>query len=807
MQETSPKDSPIRLLQVATVACAVIALEIVAFQSLVYVNEYLPANQAIAVALLGLALGGVLAFFLDGTDRTRVNRVIFTLFPLTLLTCFPVILRLNTNPALMMAILAVPYALASIIISRAFNRLPAGRVYLYDLVGAAAGIGIAVLAIPLIREEGSFFLLGLIGTIPLALEGRQEQLAGRGRGSLISAGILGTACLGLLVAHIAVDPFNMAVHGRASMAEYPQKIFWYVNEGEDFNNNTHILMHSKGSLVERTDISYSKKAREKSKTHDLTTWFSGRPNDHVARNRPKTGWLDRRLPTRLKLGEDPDTLLVGPAAEGLTKPVAALGSGRIDAVEINGTIAGLMTGPLYKISGRAYERLNLTIGDVRTFLARTDRTYDFITLLNTHRIRTMGHQGPPEYVHTLEAITDYLEHLTPDGYVVFEERNINDRADLGIRRVLQTTHQALVDIGVEDPSQHIGVYEFFVCRKNTWFRNREDCNRGSRYTMLLIKRSPITTEEHAHFATWTEDLGVRKNSRGYYRGIEWMYLPELVKENYWTEVIQTGDIYSSEGVDQDQHQLEVVRDDKPFPYDVYRSREVPKAMLGTVAWLAAGMVLLPALVAFRVRGRRQGDGHLATTALLVPFFALLGVGYLLIELVYDQWYQIYLSSPVYSLAVVLGTMLIASGIGGHVSSGVGRNKALGAIGISIALSVAAAFGLGSVLDALMFLPFMVRVLVAIVLIGLPAFFMGVPFPYAITQARQRLSDRHAGLFFGINGALGAVAVPLSIVLSMAMGFRITMLIGAGAYLVCGLLLAGLGLLGESSEEPSTVTPG
>ena len=99
------------------------------------------------------------------------------------------------------------------------------------------------------------------------------------------------------------------------------------------------------------------------------------------------------------------------------------------------------------------------------------------------------------------------------------------------------------------------------------------------------------------------------------------------------------------------------------------------------------------------------------------------------------------------------------------------------------------------------------VLVAIVLIGLPAFFMGVPFPYAITQARQRLSERHAGLFFGINGALGAVAVPLSIVLSMAMGFRITMLIGAGAYLVCGLLLAGLGLLGESSEEPSTVTPG
>ena len=221
------------------------------------------------------------------------------------------------------------------------------------------------------------------------------------------------------------------------------------------------------------------------------TWYNGRANDHVSRDpKKKKGRLDRRMPTRLKLGEDPDTLLVGPAAEGLTKTVKALGHGHIDAVEINSTVANLMLDELYEFSARAYDGMDLTIGDVRTFLERTDRKYDYITLLNTHRIRTVGHQGPPEYCHTIEAMTAYFEHLTEHGFIVFEERNVNARADLGIRRVLRTIMAALEGLGAENPADHLVVYEF-PRRK----RMSQPLPKN-RYTMVMAKRSPVTEREY-----------------------------------------------------------------------------------------------------------------------------------------------------------------------------------------------------------------------------------------------------------------------------------------------------------------------
>ena len=45
----------------------------------------------------------------------------------------------------------------------------------------------------------------------------------------------------------------------------------------------------------------------------------------------------------------------------------------------------------------------------------------------------------------------YFNHLKPDGYLVLEERNINERADLGIRRILRTAAKALKDLGQEHP--------------------------------------------------------------------------------------------------------------------------------------------------------------------------------------------------------------------------------------------------------------------------------------------------------------------------------------------------------------------
>ena len=776
----------LRLWIVFSVALIVIALESVMFQTIVYVTNYLSAMQVLSIALLGIAFGGIVSFFVNKFDTDKALTVLLTLFPLAVVGSFLVIIKLSHMPILMMALLTTSYAIASTVISLMFNKLKPSVVYMFDLVGAGLGAFVVVLSIPLLREEGSFLLLGALGSVPLFLLWRVRRAGGGARHVQVIAVLLLVANLAGLVLHLTADPFNMVFTATADKETHPRKIFHYMNEGK-FD-----LLYSRGSLIERIDITRKKGSSR------LHSCYNGRLVDTITPNRIKShGQLDNRFPTRLKLGQDPDTLLVGPSGQGLCKAVQTLGDGHIDAVEINGAIAGLMMNELYKRSGRAYEGMDLTVGDVRTFMETTDRKYDFITLLNTHRIWSIGHTGAPEYCHTLEAMHAYLDHLKDDGIVIFEERNINDQADLGIRRILLTAMQAMKERGIENPGDHIGIFELWHhCQKRRWDAGR--CPRHERFTFLMFKASPITQEERDHLFEWADMLAARKKVKGnYFRGIEWMYLPQDQGDNAWTRLIKSGDIYAEDDANEDEHNLTVVTDDIPYPFDIFKSRVPQWEILENTVILALIMVLIPGVITFAARRKKDKKddkpGRPGLNLLLIGFFAAIGIGYLLIETVLIQQFAIFLSSPVYTLVIVLGTMLLASGIGGHFSAGISKNRALVAIVAIAALAAVAYFAYAPILSALMSLPFALRVLAAIIMIAPLGFLMGVPFPYAASIAKAELTDRHAGLFFGINGAVGAISAPLAMMLSLLYGFGITILIGGAAYALCLLLLLPMAL--------------
>jgi hypothetical protein len=796
-------DERLQLWIVLVVAACVLVLEGVSFQTLVFVNDYLPATQVISIALLGIALGGLAAFFLERFERRKVMGAILAAFPFAVMAGLPVIAKLNSNPYVMMPLLAVPYFLASALISLSFNRLRPNRVYLFDLAGAGLGAALTVVLLPPLREEGSFALLGILASLPLVLELLRRSRAGEARGDVQVATVTALLiAIGLFVAHLVADPFNLIHMARVDKEEYPSKLFDATVPVEGQTEPRFVIEHSRGSLIERIDVGYFSRDRKKRpKRHPYYTLYNGRMNDNITRTKGSVkGHLDARLPTRLKLGQNPETMLIGPAAQGLTKAVSALGHGRIDAVEINPAVVDLMLDELWNISARAYDGMNVVVGDARTFLARTDRRYDFITLLNTHRIRTMGHMGPPEYCHTMEAMTSYLDHLKQDGFVVFEERNVNERAELGIRRMVRTAMAALEAQGAERPADHLAIYEMFDhCRKSVWFSDRSKCRRGGLYTFVLIKRSPITGAEIDHLTgEWSEALAARgKPNAARYRGIEWMYVPRDPPDNKWTRTILAGDVDQVDDIDPTVHNMGLITDDRPFPYDVFLSREKPWEIFWTTLVLALLMVVAPALVSFVARRREEMASatppgrRLVNNAFLIAYFSLLGIGYLLLEIVLMQKLQIFLSSPIYSLTVVLAGMLIFSGAGGYVSARIGKRGAVIAVICVAALAGLLSLFVGDLLEASITLPFWVRVIEAIVIIGPLAFAMGMPFPFGLKVAKETLSARHAGLFFGINGAVAALATPLSIVCSMEYGFDLTLLAGGAAYLLCALVLLPL----------------
>src|SRR6185436_14137724 len=99
----------------------------------------------------------------------------------------------------------------------------------------------------------------------------------------------------------------------------------------------------------------------------------------------------------------------------------------------------------------------------------------------------------------IEAMRDYFGRLKPNGWVLFEERNINERADLGIRRLLQTAKAAIVERGVNPADQTVIWEVYHDCSMRQWGRDPSDpaklCRRSQRFTFVMLKNSAITPED------------------------------------------------------------------------------------------------------------------------------------------------------------------------------------------------------------------------------------------------------------------------------------------------------------------------
>lgn len=760
--------------QLATVfvaAATVIGLEIASFQALCVVNDYLAATQVISVALLGLSAGGVAAAWVR--DVRRGMAVASGLLPLAVLASFAAILWCNPWPAAMMAVLATPYALTACLLSLVFRALPPARVYAWDLLGAAMGTLLVVVPFPWLREEGAFLLLATLAATPALWSGRPRL-----------GGLLVLALAAATITQIAASPLQMIDLATADRALYPDKVFFYANkQGEPLYD----IRFSRGSLIERIDIGMRTDAHK-----HWVSIYNGRTVDVITNNEVKKGGLDNRLPTRLRWGKDPETLLVGPSGQGLTKAVRMMGDGHIDAVELNDAIAHLMTHEMFDRSGRAYDGMDLSVGDVRTWLARTDRRYDFITMLDTHRIYSSRHVGPPEFIHTVEAMRAYLDHVRDDGLVLFEERTVDRQTELGVMRFLYTMGEALRERG-QELAKNTVIWELWHhCSALRFVAQPRQCDDGQRFTFLMFKATPYTPEELASLHDWQVQIAARQTDPKEYNGIVFRYGPGYPTEDRLS-LVTRGE--PPPKVDPATTDLSVVTDDRPFPFDVTRDHGEIVDGLERALELAGLMVLLPAFLVFRGRvGERERGAKLLGLA-LVPWFALLGVAYLSVELLLVQRLAIWLSSPTWSLAIVLSAMLAGSGLGGSRAAGLRKPAVLAAMGLVTLLVLGAAFGLGALVDATMALPWAARVALAVLGVGAVAVPMGLAFPWAMTVVRGRLGEAEAGLYFAINGAAGAVTAPLVLISTMDQGFHLSWLYAAGLQALCMLLL-GLAPTGE-----------
>jgi hypothetical protein len=179
----------------------------------------------------------------------------------------------------------------------------------------------------------------------------------------------------------------------------------------------------------------------------------------------------------------------------------------------------------------------------------------------------------------------------------------------------------------------------------------------------------------------------------------------------------------------------------------------------------------------------------------VAYFALIGAGYMLVQVPLMQRFSVYLGHPTYSVAVILFSMILATGVGSLLSDRVKietNASAWMAIPLVItSLLAAGTLSLQSVIDRTIAWDLLPRCTIVVVFVGVLVLPLGFCFPLGLRLVRA-VSDDATPWMWGVNGACGVLASVTAVAISMWFGIHASLFTAVAAYALLALPASALG---------------
>ncbi len=210
---------------------------------------------------------------------------------------------------------------------------------------------------------------------------------------------------------------------------------------------------------------------------------------------------------------------------------------------------------------------------------------------------------------------------------------------------------------------------------------------------------------------------------------------------------------------------------------------------------ASALIVLPLVLrrAWRVEGREsraeskeQCDRDLLrpppSNLYILAYFALLGLGFLFIEIPLVQRLILFVGKPVYALAAVLFGLLLFSGLGSVISR---RAPWRGTLATLAIVALAYPVLLPVLFRAALGLPLYARFALGVMSLAPLGVLMGIPFPKGVAWLEHSSPDLIPWAW-GVNGAVSVVASVLAALVALSAGFTVVLVVGAACY---GLAMA------------------
>lgn len=463
----------------------------------------------------------------------------------------------------------------------------------------------------------------------------------------------------------------------------------------------------------------------------------------------------------------------------------------VTGVEINESIIDLVNHRFGDFTGHLDRdpRVQFVNDEARSYTARLQDRVDLIqiSLIDTWAATASGAFVLTENsLYTTEAWRIFLDHLTPHGILSVSRWYYADRPG-EVYRLATLASTTLMQMGVARPGDH-----YAIVRARAAAANGPD-GVGT----MLVSRDPLTPQD----LDTLESVASRLQ-------FEVVQSPRHSADETFAS-IASGDRLAT-AIENHPLNISAPTDDTPFFFHMLRLRDV----FNTARWRDQGIVRFN-MTAVGVLGVLMVIVMLLTTACIglplflarssqgaspgvnvapyLVYFAAIGFGFMLVEISQVQRLAIFLGHPVYSLSVVLFSLLLSSGVGSLFSSRLQVDRPRPAL-IALVLLVSVLFAFG-VLTPLLIRQFEgastpLRIAVSVAILSPIGFLMGMAFPIGMRRALARAPSIAAWLW-GVNGAASVCASVLVVVIALGAGISMGFWTGTACY------VAALGAFGAT----------
>lgn len=791
-------------LSIAVLSASAMSYEILLMRLFSIIQWHHFAYMVIALALLGYGISGSLLYLL----QTRVARYYQWIYPASILlfalTSLGAFLLAQSftfnieelfwdyhqiiNLILIFLLLALPFMFTASAICMTFMVCPgkkAATVYAVDLLGAGIGAIAIIIVMYLLMPEKILTVISVAGVCAVAVAIWELKLPFK-RPLLVTLAVAATILIGSSpYISLTYSPYKglmqtLQIKGTRIIDQRATPLGHLTLVASDEIP----LRHAPGLSLTNT-----------SEPLNQLGLFTDADNLTAITQYPKSikslSYLDRTTSALAYHLQKPAKLLVigsGTGSDLLQAQYHQVQS--IDALELNPQVIELLNNDYKMFAGDVYHnpQTKVHIAEARDFLSNTHNMYDMIqiALIDSANASSSGLYALNEsYLYTLEALQLYLSRLSPNGYLsITRWIKLPPRDTL---KLFATAHQALASLSLDD-----------IDKRMVLIRNWQT-------STLLIKNGSFSDHEldlveqfcneHLFDQAYTHRLTEGQSNRH-----------NLLSKPFFYQASQRIIANQTDAlIDEYKFNLHPATDDRPYFHHFFKWSSFFEAMklrgkggmpliewgyiilaltLGVTAILSALFILLP--LSFTAHETPAADIGINRWHVLLYFFSI-GVAFLFIEIATIQKFLLFLHHPIYAISIALSAFLVFAGLGSLTSEWLANSYThrriviLATTAISI-LSISYLFLLDPLFIKLANLVMVIKMLISILLIAPLAFFMGMPFPLAISSMKRQASNLIPWAW-GINGYASVISAGMATLIAIHFGFTAVILSAVMLYII------------------------